>query len=1804
MAGTRRTTRAQGVKNNDEAATTTATRSTRRRVVAQPTTRIARSKAASATPSLEPEVAKEPPKPKAKPTAAPTKPRATRGRKALTPEPEEIGEPVEPPTTRRGRGKKAEVAEPQQVGEPVEAPKPPTTRRGRGKKAEVAEPQQVEESQEAKQPESVKTTRSRGRKAAAKPERIINDAPQELRAPTRKGRGPPKKLPELELEPEPEPEPQQEPEPEQPAKKIRGRGRNATEVPPSKMEIREEPITRSTRSKKKPLPKASRRSSVKYTSSEVVIETPSRENREPEIQDSITLASSLVQLEGQEEDVQPATGELETGEPEDLNESPEAAPTSEPQDMSEEDALTLDDNTADKSLDYKEIFPDSGIIKPSRSLPGESPAWERKYVGPEESFDDESGIPSTPLGISRVPAAPDHGLSSSRSSIYASDPIIGTPVVASTPTGTLFTPGRTSGSPWMVPESFSESPVLPSARPTHTELPQSPHGDPLKFPDRQASTPIRVFSPAIGGTPQSVKSVIPTPSKSVLDDAQRFSQLSPATSQLLGGNGRSPVKPSSRGSAMSSPLGLHGMPILTSPVKRTYDQMSDGPTLDDQPEGWRRNDPLNGEDLRRSPVRRLPPLFRRDNPVKPTAGPSNNNSPVKNRSDWPRPAGYDSLFENSEFGSSPPRTSPRRPKPGDSEGKYSDSTLQTTVVEAKEVQEVISEHPVGEEPRSEDITETPGKQRPEGFDSLFDTSSVFLSPIKTSPMKPMLEKDSNEGSSQPAASGAIKDADKTTWEPCEAIKKSSEAGEISDSNVAPRKSVSKAVLFGVVQNGEKEQPLAKAPAFGFIPPSTAEKKEAPGKKGQLLPQAPVSGFIPTSTPITAAEQPLAEKPVFGFIPPSITKKSDDKEQPLAKAPAFGFIPPSTAEKKEAPGKKGQLLPQAPVSGFTPTSTPITAAEQPLAEKPVFGFIPPSTTKKSDDKEQPLAKAPAFGFIPPSTAEKKGELEQPLATAPVFGFTSPGLTGKEETVKSLSFGVVQNGEKEQPAPAFDFVPPTGKESEQPLAKTPVFGFVPPSPAAQDEPVKTKFALPAIQSSPQKPVLEDTQQEAQPTVHATPKQKTRSPAKPSPAKRTALIQDEDPIRKKPSDSLRNNGALIEGTPIRERPAGYDSLFDDTFSLSPVRLTPQKPMLDGIGEPSPSEKVTFSPARHPPMLASLNFTDDENESSVGLNSMEFSPIKPSDLYDSPKRAEATSFESTQISSFESTQATSLDEGATLVSQEAELPGLEAEAPNLKPHRIFPGDDDSSGLDDGFSPIRLSPLKDRAYLASVPRPDNPTPSKALSQPALLESPVFRSSPPATSQGDASRDELSSPFDENPPPFTASSPREQEVASTPIRSPGKRRLSYIEVPQAGDDGPSTPPSKRLQDSITEAPDSVSRRAFGRRASLGLLQFANEPLMERFKALARGFLVRKRIANREPFTSKGPSEDEDGPEDGEDSGSDDSEPEMDHSLENDNPDEEKPDNDNPDNDEPGSDEKDEGQHRNGEGKGITSGSGILANFVKKHEEKARYLHKGSFLPIPKGASRIPKPSSIPVPSATPAASLTMMAPYSSNTLSSSPFPPRRSSPRKRSAEDSAPSPRATKKSATSEGVRKSARNSLGRPPPLSLAPIPVRPSGAPLSWDNMLERERKDLVKKNTKTNCMPAPHKQKIVRKAIPRPPSPTAEVQTRVAKEARRKRKAHQLDTGVELGPGENPGFLPKSLTPPKKGVRWNAPLESGYSSDLEVHSPSAAKKLKLADGRGLLVNSHLTMDQWGNLEGVSPPKPGTEPVIIKKILYKGEA
>jgi len=209
------------------------------------------------------------------------------------------------------------------------------------------------------------------------------------------------------------------------------------------------------------------------------------------------------------------------------------------------------------SLHFSDIFPSSfeGGGSDVRSSPVKLPSHiiESNFHRTDDS-QGVGGVPPTPQG--RPLATP-----SRRQSIWASDPVLGTPVMASTPISrAMMTPNVSFGSP-MVRTSFVFSPISDS---------------PVKSPAKP-STPIRVFSPATGGSSKSIRSVAATPSSSsVLEDGHRFSQLSPATSNVVAGKGRSPVKNSPEpGQLTSSPLGLYGMGLpSTSPRKRPHDEIS------------------------------------------------------------------------------------------------------------------------------------------------------------------------------------------------------------------------------------------------------------------------------------------------------------------------------------------------------------------------------------------------------------------------------------------------------------------------------------------------------------------------------------------------------------------------------------------------------------------------------------------------------------------------------------------------------------------------------------------------------------------------------------------------------------------------------------------------------------------------------------------------------------------------------------------------------------------------------------------------------------------------------------------------------------------------------------------------------------------------------------------------------------------------------------------------------------------------------------------------------------------------------
>jgi len=225
-----------------------------------------------------------------------------------------------------------------------------------------------------------------------------------------------------------------------------------------------------------------------------------------------------------------------------------------------------------------------------------------------------------------------------------------------------------------------------------------------------------------------------------------------------------------------------------------------------------------------------------------------------------------------------------------------------------------------------------------------------------------------------------------------------------------------------------------------------------------------------------------------------------------------------------------------------------------------------------------------------------------------------------------------------------------------------------------------------------------------------------------------------------------------------------------------------------------------------------------------------------------------------------TALAQVFTSTVKEPDSSRLEAVTPNIRPFnaalKAAPshsplgtasgksvGFEDSS-IADSFSPVRREHL-------SVERPPNPTPERALAGSFDMLQPDSSPLTPRSTPEPASEDnwnELlsSSPFDENVTPT-----RPSRLPNLPPSKSPKRRLSYVEVPQAQaqevGEGPSTPPAQRLKENIEAAPDTITRMKYGRRASNELFYMSSEPIMEKLKTMVRGYLVRKRVRTMEPI---------------------------------------------------------------------------------------------------------------------------------------------------------------------------------------------------------------------------------------------------------------------------------------------------------------------------------------------------------------------
>ncbi|KTW28253.1 uncharacterized protein T551_02672 [Pneumocystis jirovecii RU7] len=137
------------------------------------------------------------------------------------------------------------------------------------------------------------------------------------------------------------------------------------------------------------------------------------------------------------------------------------------------------------------------------------------------------------------------------------------------------------------------------------------------------------------------------------------------------------------------------------------------------------------------------------------------------------------------------------------------------------------------------------------------------------------------------------------------------------------------------------------------------------------------------------------------------------------------------------------------------------------------------------------------------------------------------------------------------------------------------------------------------------------------------------------------------------------------------------------------------------------------------------------------------------------------------------------------------------------------------------------------------------------------------------------------------------------------------------------------------------------------------------------------------------------------------------------------------------------------------------------------------------------------------------------------------------------------------------------------------------------------------------------IVRKNQLRPPSPTAKSQSKLAAEARLRRKKLQKEKTHDytLGPGDDDNWIPRELTPLKKGVRWDKLLESEFGQSKSNHTleKSNSKKTKTQKGCLSKKTQMIRLDDLGNVldarEPLTPIIGKAEKVIVQKFLYKGE-
>ena len=560
--------------------------------------------------------------------------------------------------------------------------------------------------------------------------------------------------------------------------------------------------------------------------------------------------------------------------------------------------MEVEETEPEQPFDHNGAYPDPSISGDFTAAPMTkgNPSVD---PGVEEFSGDLGGIlraPQNPPGSLETPV---------RQTLLGRDPVMGTPLGGSTPQGS---PNLGLGNPLIDGSSTGSFGLSSPSTPGQRRIPIK---SPSKSPSPMPNTPIKVFSPSAGGS-AVVRSVLSSPSgPSLMGDARRFTQLSPSASEVISGDARSPVKQSPHQSPLTdvqSPLGLYGMTMPSSPLKRPLDPVSvdyDLPTkrtrrsllLDSI-----RTDPLT---TRQSPEREL------SSPLRRSFGQASTIREAR-RSPSDQQAGHESLLDSS-FGLSPVRITPLK------NASDTPTMKQHPGQEASSPPQRLFDQAVA----SGGARSSP-LDRPAGHDSLFDPTSS-LSPLRIT----------SQGGETDNGSSAIH------LPPAPLQKLPSQPLDGSSVSLKP-----------VKPNTPNERILSNANEPPVSKPPTLSNLSSPAKRSPHEKPVGFDSLFDDSCSLSPVQLPLvrqllSNKPAILKSPAMSTLKSSPRKGSPRKRPASNRTPVRSSPRKAV----------APVGTHIPTSPLPAEVPSPLQQLP-----PLKTDDESSRQEAVIPSSPPIAGL--------------------------------------------------------------------------------------------------------------------------------------------------------------------------------------------------------------------------------------------------------------------------------------------------------------------------------------------------------------------------------------------------------------------------------------------------------------------------------------------------------------------------------------------------------------------------------------------------------------------------------------------------------------------------------------------------------------------------------------------------------------------------------------------------------------------------------------------------------------------------